>query len=171
MLPPLVSWWVTWHGVHHEKLVKLITICLVISLTSYNGLEVIQHLCGVREGFLTCISLPSSIGQSIRLKQGIWRLWVQPSWWAFFFHQCICNMGFTTRRLVTICLQISIGYQPNKLRQTWINIKHLCGVREALLSCKAHLAQLDRASDSNAWNLKAVSSTLTVGLFLSQMYK
>ena len=75
------------------------------------------------------------------------------------------------RYVSSICKSpLVISLTVNKLQQTWINIEHLCGVREAFLSCKACLAQLDRASDSNAWNLKAVSSTLMVGLFLSWMY-
>ena len=82
-----------------------------------------------------------------------------------FLPQMCMYMGFTMRRLFTIHLQISISYQSNKLQQTWINTKHLCGVREAFSFSKACLAQLDRASDSNACNLKAVSSTLTVGFF------
>ena len=68
-------------------------------------------------------------------------------------------------RLVTICSVVSpTNYDGLE------SIQHLRGVREVFLSCKACLAQLDRASDSNAWNLKAVSSILMVGLFLSQIY-
>ena len=115
-------------------------------------------------------SLPSSIGQSIRLKcmesEGCE---FNPHGGPFSFMNVYVIQGSPREDLLpAICKSPSVI--SLKLWQTWINTKHLCGVREAFSFCKACLAQLDRASDSNARNLKAVSSTLMVGLFLSWMY-